>query len=789
MIRVKMMAKPKGGSSSTSGGGTYSGSVAEADYAALAGKAKRAEQADQATHADVADRALRADYATEAQELSDSAEILTRYLRKDIDDTAQGNLVFEKALRVVGEMLAEQGVSIGDGSHAIDKDGNATLQDVEGRNALFSDVRVDRVRDPKSTDAQRTIIGAQGFDLYMSDEDGRAHLYIDDLVVRNKLFASTLELRRISYSGGTTIFSNAGSTIRKVVYVFDEKGERVVAFKCYAKADDGETATANWWKPGMMAMCRTFNVKAGVYEDVANRYYWRLCVDAGQEVLDDGRTYDYVVLSNIAYFKGSELVQPDPDMRILADGDKSLLSFGGILIGIHEAGHYLSFAELLERDGITTLDDGGNVANHVFQGYDPAGTSFPVEGDVIVNVGDQVKWDSRGNVIKLATSTEDNGDDTAPSIMMYHAIGKPRSPKGGNLTVWLWEELTACISPKDVYFLAENFRFLYRDKDGNQQSKTAAQMILDSEKFEVSISKVTSDVSDVKKDVSAVDKKVDDANDDIKKVDEKVDTLGETVSSNYTKLSTSITQTAEDVKIAAIKQTKDDLKEAGLEVTADGVTLYGDKIDVKNGDTTAAMFEGGKLNANLIDADTIVANGIKTQELEARNLKVTDKSKIGPFSISDSGLYFNTVTSTQSLSYNLYKDHFTFTDNKNQMSLYGGFDSTGAVKISLASSNKGTAELKSGGKGVGLYMSNIEGTNGQYTSSYFGIVRNNFGVYADRGLDEATFLVGDPLHGLWIMVDKETGNISMQLRGLPTSSSGLSTGMLYNDNGTLKIKS
>lgn len=46
-------------------------------------------------------------------------------------------------------------------------------------------------------------------------------------------------------------------------------------------------------------------------------------------------------------------------------------------------------------------------------------------------------------------------------------------------------------------------------------------------------------------------------------------------------------------------------KAAGLNITADGVELYGDKVKVSNNGTTTAMFQDGKLNADLIDADTI----------------------------------------------------------------------------------------------------------------------------------------------------------------------------------------
>lgn len=50
---------------------------------------------------------------------------------------------------------------------------------------------------------------------------------------------------------------------------------------------------------------------------------------------------------------------------------------------------------------------------------------------------------------------------------------------------------------------------------------------------------------------------------------------------------------------------KSTAKAAGLNITADGVELYGNKVKVSNNGTTTAMFQDGKLNADLIDADTI----------------------------------------------------------------------------------------------------------------------------------------------------------------------------------------
>ena len=337
------------------------------------------------------------------------------FLRKDVDDTAQGTILFKK------------GLNVGDASRGIDAKGNAVL----------GDVIVDRVHDVNSTPADRVVVGAKGFDLYLGD-DGKSHMYIDYLVARVKAFFAQLEIRRVSYSGGTTIFSNAGSTIAKVVALNNDN--QVVAYKCYAVADDGTTKTKNWWHVGMMALCQTFNVKAGVSNNVSNRYYWRLVVDVGQETLEDGKTYDYVVLSNVKEFVGNGTVH----------GDIRPLS------------------ALFEEYETTTTDDSNTaVASRVFYGYeavDGGEPDAPAEGDVIVQVGDQIRWKSYGNVIKLATSTEDNVTDNAPSITMYHGVGAPRKV-GTAVTPYVWQEVTCILSPEKVRINADTFELFSGSPD------------------------------------------------------------------------------------------------------------------------------------------------------------------------------------------------------------------------------------------------------------------------------------------------------------------------------------
>lgn len=124
MIETKIIVKPKGnsGTGNSSGAAGYGGEyVSEADYAARAGKAKKAESADLAMRANTANTADRAKYADKAGELDEEAEVLQRYIRKDIDDTAKGKITFEDVITLL------KGLQLGDGKSQITGEGLAKL--------------------------------------------------------------------------------------------------------------------------------------------------------------------------------------------------------------------------------------------------------------------------------------------------------------------------------------------------------------------------------------------------------------------------------------------------------------------------------------------------------------------------------------------------------------------------------------------------------------------------------------------------------------------------------------
>lgn len=386
---------------------------------------------------------------------------------KYVDDRTISKLHNDTAKAVVTflqKQIFRNGMSLGNGENYVNGNGDANL----------SDVVVDRIHDKNSTPSDRVIIGAQGFDLYMGD-DGKSHLYVDYLTARTRMFASSVEIRKVSYSGGTTIFSNAGSQIAKVSYIYDAAKEKVIAYKCYAVADDGTTKTMNWWHVGMMALCQTFNVKAVENQNFTNRYYWRMVVGVGQEKLD-GKLYDYVILSNVKEFQGNLLTIPTYSDKIFANEQKKKLVWGNVMVEVTMDEGMQTLASLFLKQESKDVDDNGTkITDRIFYGYD--GEEEPVAPapyDVIVQVGDQIQWKKYGNVIKLSTSTEDvaeDDNDNAPAITMYHKLGAPhytgKVDDNGNKIVnpYQWKIITTIISPEKVMHNTDNFQLFQGTPD------------------------------------------------------------------------------------------------------------------------------------------------------------------------------------------------------------------------------------------------------------------------------------------------------------------------------------
>lgn len=180
------------------------------------------------------------------------------------DDIAQGFITFVKGLMSNQLAQLKGGASFGsDGSYSFDKDGNLVIESAHSRD--FDEML------------------QNGFALKRNPTSGKYTLSISDLIVWGRMVINTLEVRKKYAIGGNVYLSGASSKIQHVEKVYSEDGETVVGYKCYILKDDGTMATQNGWVVGDQALCQTFDIEEGVYQNVSNQYYWRLVTQVSEE--------------------------------------------------------------------------------------------------------------------------------------------------------------------------------------------------------------------------------------------------------------------------------------------------------------------------------------------------------------------------------------------------------------------------------------------------------------------------------------------------------------------------
>lgn len=157
--------------------------------------------------------------------------------------------------------------------------------------------------------------GLTGFKVWL-DSYGKAHGQIDYLEVLGKAVFRSLQVDEYKHIGGNIVLSGANGVIDKVVRV--EGG-----WKCYFHTDDGEKAVSNDWEPGDQALCQTFNIKAGVYENVSNSYYWR-CVSEVAQKTDTEEAYIVITDDDTYRDKNIENDEPKAGDNIVLCGHNTL---------------------------------------------------------------------------------------------------------------------------------------------------------------------------------------------------------------------------------------------------------------------------------------------------------------------------------------------------------------------------------------------------------------------------------------------------------------------------------
>ena len=202
------------------------------------------------------------------------------FISKQFDDIAHGTITWEKVQKFVSGLLVGN-----NNEFRIDGNGNAILN-------LLNSADYD--------DATQS-----GYGFYRR-KDGKFGLNVTDISVWGKAYFNNLTIRETTFVGGNLVFSPSAGKIFEVKEITDEN-DVVTGWKCYLLADDGTTATTNMWEVDDQVRCETFNIKAGVYENVSNKFYWRKITevstdneeitDADGNVLYDGKKYSWIIIS------------------------------------------------------------------------------------------------------------------------------------------------------------------------------------------------------------------------------------------------------------------------------------------------------------------------------------------------------------------------------------------------------------------------------------------------------------------------------------------------------------
>lgn len=151
-----------------------------------------------------------------------------RFLRKDIPDTAEGLITFNKGAKT-----------------------------------------------PKHFNIGDFVPGASGATL--AQYQGYTYLEVDKAYIRQKAIFNSLDIMKITYSFGNRVVGKGGVKITQVMsYASDDY------FTCFFLAEQDGIKVKNPFVAGDLAICQEFNVTQGTAGHATNHFYWRKVMRVGE---------------------------------------------------------------------------------------------------------------------------------------------------------------------------------------------------------------------------------------------------------------------------------------------------------------------------------------------------------------------------------------------------------------------------------------------------------------------------------------------------------------------------
>lgn len=253
--------------------------------------------------------------------------------------------------------------------------------------------------------------------------DGTTYAEVDRLFVRMKALFQILEILKTDVAGGEMVV-NSGPRM-KVTRVertgdvpayfsagqpaYFAGGERAYfagTYRLHFLADDGDTAVQNLFRVGDLARCQTFDIRAGVYENVSNRFWWRLVTAVGD---------DWIEVSDTVCAEGSDAPK-EGDTVVQMGSDRDTDRQALIVLSAYGQGA----PSLTMYQGIDSFSLSGKDVFSI--GYDPVKKECFLNSYGRAYIGDRngkyyMKYSSsEGLVIRPRKFLLESGDDLSDTL-------------------------------------------------------------------------------------------------------------------------------------------------------------------------------------------------------------------------------------------------------------------------------------------------------------------------------------------------------------------------------------
>ena len=299
-----------------------------------------------------------------------------KYLRADTDSDNEGHTL------TVGKLVSQKGADV-TGNVNVTGDVNAT-GNVTGNNVTATgkvktpEVVTDGIHS-EGADAQNGfIIGKEA--------SGGYTMYVDNLHVRNKMTAETLEIQETTYVGGKLVLTpGAGIECSKVEYGSFPNGQ---GFKCWFVNELDGKKKYNTFQVGDLALCENFN-------NNRLKFYWREVAECGD---------DYIILSDVNGRYHADSDEPEAGDKIVQCGNinggerASAIVLSALDLGSPFVAQYKNIVTFEWTEPVTKLSEDGNIITGTLK------TDSGKDVEKYIN-------DTNDTIVKLQEGMQSLGDD------------------------------------------------------------------------------------------------------------------------------------------------------------------------------------------------------------------------------------------------------------------------------------------------------------------------------------------------------------------------------------------